>query len=57
MTDEHLCMTLADTQHEPVTVSGVRTRRSELVAAGRIVDTGRRQPTRTGRKAIVWALA
>jgi len=57
LTDELLCMRLADAQGEPVSVSGVRTRRSELVASGRIVDTGRRQPTRTGRSAIVWGLA
>ena len=57
MTDEHLCMALADVERQPVSVSGVRTRRSELVAAGHVVDTGRRQPTRTGRTAIVWGLS
>ena len=57
MTDEQLCMRIADDQQSPVSVSGVRTRRSELAAAGRVVDTGKRVPTRTGRQAIVWGLA
>ncbi len=56
MTDEELCMRIADVQRSPVSVSGVRTRRSELVAAGKVVDTGRRVPTRTGRQAIVWGM-
>ena len=56
MTDEQLCMRIADDQQSPVSVSGVRTRRSELVAAGKIVDTGERVPTRTGRQAIVWGV-
>ena len=56
MTDEQLCMRIADDQRSPVSVSGVRTRRSELVAAGKIVDTGQRVPTRTGRQAIVWGM-
>jgi hypothetical protein len=56
MTDEELCQDIAATTASPVSVSGIRTRRSELVTAGRIIDTGRRQPTRTGRKAIVWGL-
>ena len=57
LTDEQLCMRIADSEQAPVSVSGVRTRRSELAAAGRVVDTGRRVPTRTGRQAIVWGLA
>ena len=56
MSDEQLCMRIADDQQSPVSVSGVRTRRSELVAAGKIVDTGERVPTRTGRQAIVWGV-
>jgi len=57
LTDEQLCQRIADQRIEPVSVSSIRTRRSELAAAGRVVDTGRRQPTRTGRSAIVWGLA
>lgn len=34
--------------------SGLRTRRRELVAAGLVRDTGRRQRLDTGRKAIIW---
>ena len=37
--------------------SGLRTRRSELVRAGHVVDTGRRQrKDDTGRRAAVWAI-
>jgi hypothetical protein len=38
-------------------VSGIRTRRAELVDRGLIVDTGNRVRLASGRKAIVWALA
>jgi hypothetical protein len=31
-----------------------RPRRVELVAAGRIVDSGRTRPTQSGRQAVVW---
>lgn len=34
--------------------SGIRTRRSELVRKGLVVDSGRRTTTRSGRKSIVW---
>ena len=57
LTDEELCRRLADAQAEAVSVSGVRTRCSELVTAGRVVDTGERKPTRTGRSAIVWGVS
>lgn len=57
LTDEQLCQRIADVERQPVSVSGIRTRRSELVTAGRVIDTGRRQPTLTGRSAIVWSLA
>jgi hypothetical protein len=35
--------------------SGIRTRVSELVALGLVVDTGRRVRLDTGRQAVVWA--
>lgn len=37
--------------------SGLRTRRSELVRDGFVVDTGKRRTLNSGRKAIVWGLA
>jgi hypothetical protein len=57
LTDEQLCQRIAEVERKPVSVSGVRTRRSELVTDGRVIDTGDRQPTRAGRQAIVWGLA
>jgi hypothetical protein len=37
--------------------SGIRSRRSELVASGLVVDSGERRKLASGRKAIVWAKA
>ena len=56
LTDEQLCQRIAEVERKPVSVSGIRTRRSELVTAGRVVDTGERRQTATGRQAIVWGL-
>jgi hypothetical protein len=39
----------------PASESGIRTRRSELVDKGFVVDTGTRSLTQFGRKAIVWS--
>jgi hypothetical protein len=39
-----------------VAASSQRPRRSELVAAGLVADTGRTRPTRSGRAAVVWAI-
>ena len=36
--------------------SGIRTRRSELVHAGYVRDSGHRATLPTGRKAIVWEI-
>lgn len=36
--------------------SGIRSRRSELVYAGLVADTGRRAKMSTGRNGIVWGL-
>ena len=54
MSDEELCQRLAVTTQQPVSVSGIRTRRCELVEAGQVYDTGKTRPTATGRAAIVW---
>lgn len=37
--------------------SGIRSRRSELVATGIVVDSGERQKMQSGRDSIVWRLA
>jgi hypothetical protein len=34
--------------------SGIRTRRAELVAMGRVSDSGKREKTASGRWSIVW---
>jgi len=57
LTDEQLCQRIAEVERKPVSVSGIRTRRSELVTAGCVVDTGERRQTATGRQAIVWSVA
>jgi hypothetical protein len=57
LTDEQLCHRIAKVERKPVSVSGVRTRRSELVTASRVIDTGERRQTATGRQAIVWNVA
>lgn len=54
MTDEELCQRLAVDTQRPVSVSGIRTRRAELVEAGTVHDTQTTRPTATGRAAIVW---
>lgn len=37
--------------------SGIRSRRAELVALGKVVDTGNRVKLASGRHAIVWQVA
>jgi hypothetical protein len=41
----------------PSTESSIRSRRSDLVAKGYIVDSGRTRPTLHGNKSIVWLSA
>ncbi|MCP4743224.1 MAG: hypothetical protein GY871_13525 [Actinomycetales bacterium] len=57
LTDEQLCQRIAQVERKYLAVSGIRTRRSELVKAGRVIDTGDRQPMLSGRPAIVWGIA
>lgn len=58
--DVNLCVTyerIAGQHGWPVqSQSGIRTRRSELVAAGLVVDTGRKVTLASGRQAVVWAV-
>lgn len=58
MTDQELVSKyghLTGEGHVPLqSESGVRTRRSELVKKGRLVDSGDRRLTVSGRKSIVW---
>ena len=54
MTDNDLIALLRNSSRLIVTESGVRSRRSELVQAGLVKDTGKRERLNTGRSAIVW---
>jgi hypothetical protein len=54
MTDTDLYQLLTTDSRLIVTESGVRSRRSELVQAGLVRDTGERVKLATGRNAIVW---
>lgn len=60
MTDEELhaeyAFAVALDVVPPQSASGLRTRRSELVDAGMVVDTGERRATASGRQAVVWAV-
>lgn len=46
-----------DKRYPLASESGIRSRRSELVAAGKLIDSGIRHKLPSGRKAIVWKLA
>jgi hypothetical protein len=54
MTDADLIEVIKKGSRLLVTESGVRSRRSELVQAGLVKDTGARVKLATGRNAIVW---
>ena len=56
MSDEML-LSVASAENVGQTPSGLRTRRSELVEAGLVVDTGRKGKTSTGHSTIIWDLA
>lgn len=53
-TDEELYAVIRDSGEKPISMSGARTRRSELVAAGLVRDSGERRRSMSGRTAIVW---
>lgn len=54
MTDEEVLRVLLERRERPWTPSGARTRRSELVTAGLVRDSGHRKRYQTGRRAILW---
>lgn len=55
LTDEQIAMAI-ETYHPHLLVSpsGLRTRRSELVASGAVQDSGARGKTISGRSSIIW---
>lgn len=57
LSDEQIWNELTKRHPGRLTPSGVRTRRSELVDDGRILDSGRKTSTAAGRKSIVWIRA
>jgi hypothetical protein len=54
-TDEQI-LEAATLFKQTITPSGARTRRSELVKAGFLKDSGRKGVTKSGNKTIVWEL-
>ncbi len=57
MNDETLIATWRKQSSKPASDSGIRSRRSELVATGLIQDSGERQKMQSGRDSIVWSIA
>jgi hypothetical protein len=58
LTDEELIKSYNNAPAAPVqSESGIRTRRSELVTKGKLVDSGERRKTKSNRNSIVWKLA
>lgn len=53
-TDDEMIRKLVLTRIGRGTPSGIRTRRSELVALGLVRDSGKRAETVTGRQAVLW---
>jgi hypothetical protein len=61
MTDDKIAFYFADCvanlSWDPVSPSGLRSRRAELVDQGLVRDSGRRERTASGRLSIVWEVA
>lgn len=57
MNDEALIAAWRSRAEKFASDSGIRSRRSELVATGLIVDSGERKKMQSGRDSIVWRLA
>lgn len=55
MTDQQIRSTYLQVYDEPISDSGLRTRRRELVDAGFARDSGQRARLASGRNGIVWA--
>ena len=58
LTDEQLIeqYNLAFGRYYPATDSSIRSRRSELVHKGKLMDTGHRGTTRAGRATTIWGI-
>lgn len=56
-TDEELAYLWHERIADPISGSGLRTRRAELVDAGLVRDSGTRRAIASGRSAIVWEVA
>jgi hypothetical protein len=54
MNDEALIRAWRHENKKYASDSGIRSRRSELVASGKIIDTGSRVKMSSGRNSIVW---
>lgn len=54
MTDQQIRSTYLQVYDDPISDSGLRTRRRELVDAEYVRDTGRRARLASGRNGIVW---
>jgi hypothetical protein len=54
MTDQQIRFTYTQVYDEPISDSGLRTRRRELVDAEFVRDSGQRQQLASGRNGIVW---
>jgi hypothetical protein len=57
MNDEQLINAWRKYSHKYASDSGIRSRRSELVATQLVVDTGDRIKMTSGRMSIVWGIA
>lgn len=57
MNDEQLIALWKSQSNKPASDSGIRSRRSELAAHGRVIDTGDRVKMSSGRASIVWGVA
>lgn len=57
MNDEELIRLWKAHSQKPASDSGIRSRRSELAAQGRVIDTGERVKMSSGRLSIVWGIA